>query len=253
MPAATARRFPGRERHDESRRRASTHACRASRTWPCLVVLDDPRSSSRRAGSGIMLACNAQWHELHRGTHESAARSRRRGAHRASRMAETSKVTAVAQHRLDDAKVNEVMTSLGAKAKRRGDGGPLATTRAGARWRSVLHADRAERIAFTHPRKVIIITPPEGFDQLRDQTEPAASPAGRGRPMSLTLVRPVATALARSAATTRDHHRNALNAVGLPRRGVNAAIEFDDQDVAAGQGARLGHLRAGAALGADSS
>src|SRR6266496_3525350 len=81
------------------------------------------------------------------------------------------------------------MNALGAKAKRRGEGGPVPTGHAGMQ-AVRFHADRADRVAFTHPRKVIIVTPPEGFDQLRDEPEPLSLPAGQGRAMSLTMVTP---------------------------------------------------------------
>src|SRR5260370_39615251 len=72
------------------------------------------------------------------------------------------------------------MTRLGTKGNQRGEGGPVATGHAGM-VAVRFHADRADRIAFTHPRNVIIVTPPERFDQLKDQPEPLSLPAAPGQ------------------------------------------------------------------------
>jgi hypothetical protein len=177
---------------------------------------------------GNLLACNAQWRDFI-GDLIDPLQDLDGVMLTGPRMADTSKVTAIAQHRLEDAKINEVMTSLAAKARRQGEGGPVPTNHPGM-VAVRFHADRADRIAFTHPRKVIIITPPEGFDQLRDQPEPLSLPAGQGRAMSLTMVNPWRPLRAIGLRLPETLSELRLNVSASPDGSVNAEIEFDDQD-----------------------
>jgi hypothetical protein len=94
------------------------------------------------------------------------------------------------------------------------------------------HADRADRIAFTHPRNVIIVTPPEGFDQLKDQPEPLSLPAGQGKAMSLTMVTPWRPLRALGVRLPETLSEMRMHISAAPGGGVIAEIEFDDQDAA---------------------
>jgi hypothetical protein len=177
---------------------------------------------------GTILSCNAQWHDFI-GDFVDPLQDFDGVMLTGPRMADTSKVTAIVQHRLDEAKLGEVMTALAAKAKQRGQGGPVATGHAGM-VAVRFHADRADRVAFTHPRNVIIVTPPEGFDQLKDQPEPLSLPAVQGRAMSLTMVTPwrPLRALGLRLPETLSEMRVQISAA--QGGGVLAEIEFDDQD-----------------------
>jgi hypothetical protein len=179
---------------------------------------------------GSILACNAQWRDF-LGDLIDPLRDLDGVMLTGPRMADTSKVTAIAQHRLDEAKVNEVMTTLAAKAKQRGDGGPMATGHAGM-MAVRFHADRADRVAFTHPRKVIIVTPPEGFEQLRDEPEPLSLPAGQGRALSLTMVNPWRPLRAVGARVPETLSEIRLHVTAGADGGADVEIEFDDQDAA---------------------
>jgi hypothetical protein len=145
------------------------------------------------------------------------------------RMADTSKLTILVQSRMDDDKLQKVMGFVGATAQKSGggvfDGGSgLAAVR--------FHADRADRIAFTHPRRMIIITPPEGFEQLRNQHEPMSLPAGRGQAMSLTMVTPWRPLRAVGMRLPETLSEIRVNVFGATNGGVNVEIEFDDLDAA---------------------
>jgi hypothetical protein len=119
---------------------------------------------------------------------------------------------------------------LGEMAQKRGTGGPIP---AGPGILAVrFHADRADRIALTHPRNMIIVTPPDGFAQLRDDPEPMSLPAGHGQAMSLTLVTPWRPARALGAHLPESLSEIRVNIFAAPDGGVNAQIEFDDQDPA---------------------
>jgi hypothetical protein len=179
---------------------------------------------------GTLLGCNAQWHDFV-GDLIDPLKDLDGVMLTGPRLADTSKVTVIAQHRLEDSKVSEVMSLLGSTAKKNGTGGPIASGHAGM-LAVRFHADRADRIAFTHPRNVIIVTPPEGFEQLRDEREPLSLPAGQGKAMSLTMVNPwrplraVGMHLPETLTEIRVHITAATDG------GVNAEIEFDDQDAA---------------------
>jgi hypothetical protein len=196
---------------------------------------------------GGLLACNAQWRDFI-GDLIDPLQDLDGVMLTGPRMADTSKVTAIAQHRLDDAKLTDVMTSLGARARKRGDGGPMATTHPGM-MAVRFHADRADRVAFTHPRKVIIITPPEGFEQLRDQPEPLSLPAGQGRAMSLTMVTPWRPLRGLGLRLPETIGEMRLNVSASPDGSIDAEIEFDDQDAALAKAHAADISEQGRALG----
>src|SRR5262249_45067246 len=97
------------------------------------------------------------------------------------------------------------------------------------------HADRADRIAFTHPRNMVIVTPPEGFEQLRDVREPLSLPPGHGQAMSLTMVTPWRPLRGVGAKLPETLGETRVNASAASDGGVDVQIEFDDQDAASAE------------------
>lgn len=143
------------------------------------------------------------------------------------RMTETSKLTILVQSRMEDAKVRQVMGLVGAAAHRSGAGGPID---AGAGTQAIrFRADRADRVAFTHPKNLIIVTPPEGFEQLQAQREAMSLPAGRGQAMSLTMVNPWRPLRAIGMHLPETLSEIRVNVFATDGGGVRAEIEFDDQ------------------------
>jgi hypothetical protein len=176
---------------------------------------------------GGILTCNPQWHDF-LGDQIDPLRDMDGVMLTGPRMSETSKVTVMVQSRMDDAKLQRVMGALAEKP-----GGSFVD--AGGSRAIQFHADRAERIAFTHPRNMVIVTPPEGFEQLRDVHEPLSLPPGRGQAMSLTMVnpwRPLRNVGAKLPETLSEIRVNASTASD---GGVDVHIEFDDQDAASAE------------------
>ncbi len=146
------------------------------------------------------------------------------------RMADTSKLTILVQSRMEDAKIRQVMGLVGEAAHRSGAGG---TIDAGVGTQAIrFRADRADRIAFTHPKNLIIVTPPEGFEQLQAQREAMSLPAGRGQAMSLTMVNPWRPLRAVGMRLPETLSEIRVNVFATETGGVRAEIEFDDQDAA---------------------
>jgi hypothetical protein len=146
------------------------------------------------------------------------------------RMTETSKVTILVQSRMEDAKVRQVMGAIGANAHQRGMGGPID---AGAGTQAIrFHADRADRIAFTHPKNLIVVTPPEGFEQLQAMREPMSLPPGKGQAMSVTMVNPWRPLRAVGMHLPETLSEIRVNAFATDTGGVRLEIEFDDLDAA---------------------
>jgi len=181
---------------------------------------------------GSLLACNEQWRDF-LADQVDPLRDLDGVMLVGPRMADTSKVTALVQHRMDDTKLQNVISFVGHRAERTSTGGFIpgpAGTRAVR-----FHADRADRIAFTHPRNLIIVTPPDGFEQLRELREPISLPPGRGRAMSLTMVtpwRPLRNVGARLPETLSEMR---VDLFAASDGGVNVEIEFDDQDAASAE------------------
>ena len=178
---------------------------------------------------GSLLACNPQWRDF-LGDVIDPLQDLDGVMLVGPRLSDTSKVTILVQSRMDDAKVRQVMGYVADNAHRRGAGGPID---AGAGTQAVrFFADRADRVAFTHPKNLIIVTPPEGFEQLQSQREAMSLPAGRGQAMSLTMVnpwRPLRMVGMRLPETLTEIRVNAFASDG---GGVSLEIEFDDQDAA---------------------
>jgi hypothetical protein len=178
---------------------------------------------------GSLLACNPQWRDF-LGDMIDPLHDLDGVMLVGPRMSDTSKVTILVQSRMEDAKVRQVLGFVGARARQSGSGGPID---AGVATQAVrFHADRADRIAFTHPKNLIIVTPPEGFEQLQAQREPMSLPAGKGQAMSLTMVnpwRPLRMVGMRLPETLSEIRVNVFASDG---GGVNLEIEFEDQDAA---------------------
>src|SRR5258708_17264260 len=132
---------------------------------------------------GGMLGCNPQWHDF-MGDLIDPLSDLGGVVLYGPRMHDTSQLTVLAQSRMDDAKLRSVLEQLAHKP----GAGPAD---AGAGARAVrFFADRADRVAFTHTRNMIIVTSPEGMAQIPGQKEPISLPAGHGQAMSLTMVTP---------------------------------------------------------------
>ena len=179
---------------------------------------------------GNLIACNQQWQDFI-GNLIDPIRDLDGVMIVGPRMSETSKLTILAQHHLDESKASEILATLGDMAQKRGTGGPVPSGHP-----SMLavrfHADRADRIAMTHARSMIIVTPPDGFAQLRDDPEPMSLPAGRGQAMSLTMATPWRPARAVGARLPESLSEVRVNVFAAANGGVNVQIEFDDVDPA---------------------
>jgi hypothetical protein len=178
---------------------------------------------------GSLLSCNPQWRDF-LGDVIDPLQDLEGVMLVGPRMSETSKLTILVQSRMEDTKLRQVMGLVGEAAHRSGAGGPID---AGAGTQAIrFRADRADRVAFTHPKNLIIVTPPEGFEQLQAQREAMSLPAGRGQAMSLTMVNPwrplrmVGMHLPETLSEIR------VNVFATEGGGVRAEIEFDDQDAA---------------------
>ncbi|HKQ71579.1 MAG TPA: hypothetical protein VJT73_19675, partial [Polyangiaceae bacterium] len=176
---------------------------------------------------GGLLACNPQWRDF-MGDRVDPLQDLDGVAMYGPRMSETSKLTVLAQSRMDDAKLQKIMGFLAQQGGGFIDSeGPLRAVR--------FHADRADRVAFVHPRNMIVVAPPEGFEQLRDQREPMSLPPGRGQAMSLTMVTPWRPLRAVGAHLPESLSEIRISAFAAPDGGVNLQIEFDDQDAASAE------------------
>jgi hypothetical protein len=178
---------------------------------------------------GALFSCNVQWRDF-MGDLVDPLRDLDGVMVTGPRMADSSKIVALAQHRMDEARVTEVMNTIGARAKRTGSGGPLPTGHEGM-VAVRFHADRADRIALTHPTHMIAVTPPEGFEQLRDMKGPLTFPPGHGKAMSATIVnpwRPANKMLGTRLPETLSKVRILMSAAS--DGGVDVEAEFDDQD-----------------------
>jgi hypothetical protein len=176
---------------------------------------------------GSLLSCNPQWRDF-LGDMIDPLQDLDGVMLVGPRMAETSKLTILVQSRMDDAKMRQIMGFVGESAHRRGAGGPID---AGAGTQAVrFHADRADRVAFTHPKNLIIVTPPEGFAQLQAQREAMSLPAGRGQAMSLTMANPWRPLRAVGMHLPETLSEIRVNVFASQSGGVNVEIEFDDQD-----------------------
>jgi len=177
---------------------------------------------------GGILACNPQWRDF-MGDLIDPLQDLDGVVLYGPRMSETSKLTVLAQSRMDDAKLRGVLEQLGHKP----GAGPVD---AGAGTRAVrFFADHADRIAFTHPRNMIIVTPPEGVAQFPSQKESITLPAGHGQAMSMTMVTPWRPLRALGVKLPESLSEIRLNAFAMPDGSVKLQVEFDDQDAASAE------------------
>jgi hypothetical protein len=177
---------------------------------------------------GSLLTCNPQWRDF-LGDQIDPLQDLDGVMLTGPRFSDTSKVTVLVQSKMEDAKLQRIMGVLAEKP-----GGSFVDAGAGAR-AVHFHADRADRIALTHPRNMIIVTPPEGFEQLREVREPLSLPPGRGQAMSLTMVTPWRPLRAVGAKLPETLSEIRVNAFAATDGGVNVQIEFDDQDAASAE------------------
>lgn len=170
-----------------------------------------------------MLACNPQWKDF-LGDRVDPLRDLDGLMMFGPRMADSSKVTVLAQSRMTDAKVKEIMSFLAARSQGGFlDSGPGMTA-------VRFEADRAPRVAFTHPRNMIIITPPEGFEQLRRHREPLSLPKGGGQALSLTMVTPARPLRALRVQLPESLTELRLSLFASADGGIDVHVEFDDAD-----------------------
>jgi hypothetical protein len=136
---------------------------------------------------------------------------------------DTSKLTIMAQSRMDDSHIDSVFGALSRRS-----GGSVLTAPTGMR-AIRFHADRADRVALTHPRNMIIVTPPEGFEQLRDLKGPLSLPAGKGRALSLSLVTPWRPARAIGLRWPETLRALRIDVTAASDAGIDIAVELDDE------------------------
>lgn len=102
------------------------------------------------------------------------------------RFSDSSKITVAILHKLPESRIEEM---IGGLVERSGEGGAWLDAGVGELVAKA-HADRAERVVFTHPRDMVFITPPEGYEQIRALKQPFSLPSGEGRAISMTLANP---------------------------------------------------------------
>jgi hypothetical protein len=203
------------------------HAIKGKPNVSIVLWLSTIREHPLGQLAGGILTCNPQWHDF-LGDQIDPLRDLDGVMLAGPRMSETSKVTVMVQSRMDDAKLQRVMGTLAEKP-----GGSFVD---GGGGRAIqFHADRAERIAFTHPRNMVIVTPPEGFEQLREVREPLSLPPGHGQAMSLTMVTPWRPLRGLGAKLPETLSEIRVNASAASDGGVDVQIEFDDQDAASAE------------------
>jgi hypothetical protein len=179
---------------------------------------------------GGLLTCNEQWHDFMGDLVDPLQDFDAVGIF-GPRFTDTSKVTIYAQHRMEDKRANQTLAKLGAAAEKKGMGGMvrggLPTGMVAARVR----LDRADRIALTHRTNMIIVTPPEKFEALRDMP-PFSLPAGKGQALSFTIVNPWRPAERLGLHLPHSLSEMRLNVYAATDGGADIKVEFDDQELA---------------------
>jgi hypothetical protein len=177
---------------------------------------------------GSLLQCNRQWKDF-LGDDLDPVRDLDGLWLGGPRLTETSKVMAVVQHKLPQAKVHALLQAMIDRS-----GGSGAWVEDGpARLVAKAHADRADRIVFTHSPSVVLVAPPEGWEQLRDYKGKLGLPASKGLALALTMVTPwrPLRLLQIQAPETLSEMR--LTVVATDDGGADVALELDDKDEAA--------------------
>jgi hypothetical protein len=142
---------------------------------------------------------------------------------------DSSKITVFAQARIDDDRMQRVFAAVA-----RRPGGKILPVPAGMR-AVQFHADRADRVALTHPRNMIIVTPPDGFEQLRDLKGPLSLPAGKGHALSASLVTPSRPARALGLRLPESLRAVRIDVSAATDGGINVSVEFDDESPSAAE------------------
>lgn len=177
-----------------------------------------------------ILQCEPQWKEF-LGSTTDPVRDLEGVMLTGPRFSDSSKITVAVQHKLPPA---EVEAMIGAMVKRSGDAGGFLDAGAGE-IAARAFADRAERIVFTHPRDMVFITPPEGYEQIRGIDQPLSLPPGEGRAVSLTLVNPWRPMRAFRVKAPETLTELRLDIVVTRDGGATITVEFDDQDAASAE------------------
>jgi hypothetical protein len=177
---------------------------------------------------GGLLACNPQWRDF-LGNEVDPLDDLDAVLLVGPQMRDTSKLTVLAQSRMEDAKIAKIMSRLAQKSGGNVMEGPGGTR--AVRFR----ADRADRVALTHPHKMIIVTPPEGYEQIRNRTDAISLPPGRGQALSLTLVTPWRPLRNLGLHFPESLSEMRVNVFAAQDGGVDLQIEFDDVDAASAE------------------
>lgn len=177
-----------------------------------------------------ILQCEPQWKEFLGGTTD-PVHDLEGVMLTGPRFTDSSKITVAVQHKLPRAKVKEM---IGGMIDRSGDAGAFFDAGAEELYARA-YADRAERVVFTHPRDMVFITPPEGFEQIRRIEQPLSLPPGEGRAVSLTLVNPWRPMRAFRVQAPETLTELRLDIVMTKDGGATISAEFDDKDAETAQ------------------
>lgn len=150
-----------------------------------VLWFDAIREQPLGATVSEILQCEPQWREFLGGSID-PVRDLEGVMITGPRFTDSSKITVAVQHRLSEDQVREM---LGTMVARSGDAGAFLDAGADEIVARAF-ADRAERVVFTHPRDMVFIAPPEGYEQIRSVKQALSLPPGEGRAISLTLVNP---------------------------------------------------------------
>jgi hypothetical protein len=172
-----------------------------------------------------MLACNPQWRDF-LGDDVDPIRDLDGVLLSGPRMTETSKVTVIVQTRMEEPRIRQLMGVLIAHSSSEGGWFDAGAGVSAARF----HADRADRIAFSHPVGLVIITPPEGYEQLRGVRGPLPFPASNGRAISVTMVTPWRPARALGLKLPETLQELRLDVSASSDGGFDVTGELDDKD-----------------------
>lgn len=173
-----------------------------------------------------ILRCNPQWREF-LGDDVDPLRDLDGVMLSGPQFVNSSKVTVAVQHHLPLGKVKGMIGGLVARSA---DAGAWMDGAAEGELVARAYADRADRVVFTHPKNMVFIAPPEGWEQIRAVKQPVSLPAGDGRSMSLTLATPWRPLRALKIDAPETLREMRLDVVATDDGGANLSIEFDDAD-----------------------
>jgi hypothetical protein len=196
-----------------------------------LVWFSSIREHPLGAAAGDIFACIPQWKEFIGDAIDPLRDIETLHMFGPRVVADTSKLTIIVQTQMKNERIQSVLRALGRKSS----GGGWIDAGAGvlaARFR----ADRADRVALTHPKDLVIITPPEGYEQLRRIQEPVSLASPRGRAISLAMVtpwRPLNRGLGTRLPDTLTDMQ--LDVMPAADGGVDLEATFDDKDAASAE------------------